>query len=100
MYSHGSVECLCLNLSIMPFFVLFSFAQVLMKEGGGGDFLAIAWQYPGQELEVVPATYSRVTRPGWPVTCSNDSDCDDGVWCNGKLCYFDRISHLSGFTVC
>ena len=71
-----------------------------MKEGGGGDFLAIAWQYPGQELEVVPATYSRVTRPGWPVTCSNDSDCDDGVWCNGKLCYFDRISHLSGFTVC
>jgi len=55
-----------------------------MKESSVLDNLAIAWQYPGQELEVVPATYSRVTRPGWPVTCSNDLDCDDGVWCNGK----------------
>jgi hypothetical protein len=85
MCIHESVECSCLNLSIMPFSVLFSFAQALMKDGEGGDFLAIAWQYPGQEFEVIPAYYSRVTRPGWPVTCTHDSECEDGVWCNGKL---------------
>jgi hypothetical protein len=28
-----------------------------------GFFLAIAWQYPGQTLEVIPASYSRMTRP-------------------------------------
>ena len=85
MCIHGSVECSCLNLSIMPFFVLFFFAQALMKEGEGGDFLAIAWLIPGQEsVEVIPANYSAMTRPGWPVTCTNDLDCDDGVWCNGK----------------
>jgi hypothetical protein len=46
----------------MPSFV--SFIQALMKEGYGNDHLAIAWQYPGQELEVVPANYSVMTRPG------------------------------------
>jgi hypothetical protein len=56
-----------------------------MKEAYGRNTLAIAWQYPGQELEVIPATNCTMTRPGWPVTCANDSDCDDGVWCNGKL---------------
>ncbi len=55
-----------------------------MKEGTGHDFLAIAWQYSDRILEVIPATNSRMTKPGWPVTCANDSDCDDGVWCNGK----------------
>ena len=56
-----------------------------MKEGGGNDNLAIAWLIPGQEsVEVIPANYSAMTRPGWPVTCTNDLECDDGVWCNGK----------------
>jgi len=55
-----------------------------MKEQFVFDNLAIAWQYPGQELEVILANYSAMTRPSWPVTCSNDLDCDDGVWCNGK----------------
>jgi hypothetical protein len=63
------------------------FFQVLMKEEIGQDNLAIAWKYPGQYLEVIPAIYSRNVKPGWPVTCVNDSDCDDGVWCNGKLFY-------------
>jgi hypothetical protein len=37
-----------------------------MKEGGGDDFLAIAWQYPGQTRDVLPAmVYSRVTRPSF-----------------------------------
>ncbi len=66
-----------------------------MKEGGGQDFLAIAWEYSDQELEVIPAAHSRMTKPSWPVTCANDSDCDDGVWCNGKLA-IKVISHFSG----
>jgi hypothetical protein len=34
-----------------------------MKEQYGRDNLAVAWQYPGQELEVIPARYSRMTSP-------------------------------------
>jgi hypothetical protein len=30
-----------------------------MKDGGGGDNLAIAWEYPGQTREVIPARFSR-----------------------------------------
>ncbi len=31
-----------------------------MKEGGGKDHLAIAWQYPGQSRVVIPAKFSRL----------------------------------------
>ncbi len=31
-----------------------------MKEGVGNDFLAIAWEYPGQALEVIPARFSLI----------------------------------------
>lgn len=34
-----------------------------MKEKMYADHLAIAWQYPGQALEVIPARYSMITRP-------------------------------------
>ena len=34
-----------------------------MKEEMHADHLAIAWQYPGQALEVIPARYSMITRP-------------------------------------
>ena len=34
-----------------------------MKERYGSDHLAIAWHYPGQELEVIPAKFSMMTRP-------------------------------------
>ena len=34
-----------------------------MKEGGGDDHLAIAWQYPGQPMDVVPAEFSRAINP-------------------------------------
>jgi endoglucanase len=34
-----------------------------MKEGGGGDNLAVAWQYPGQPRVVIPAEFSRVLNP-------------------------------------
>ncbi|KAL3806287.1 hypothetical protein ACHAXA_005787 [Cyclostephanos tholiformis] len=58
--------------------------EALMKETSNTDNLAIAWQYPGQTLEVIPARHSRMTRPNtWPATCLVDSDCDDGLWCNG-----------------
>ena len=79
-----------LHHAILCFVFFFVSYQAFVKAGfipfsiHTHDHLAIAWQYPGQELEVVPATYSQVTRPGWPVTCSNGLDCDDGVWCNGK----------------
>jgi hypothetical protein len=58
-----------------------------MMEANGHDHLAIAWQYPGQELEIIPGWYSRTTKPGWPAICMVDSDCDDGVWCNGTFYY-------------
>ena len=32
-----------------------------MKEGGGEDNLAIAWEYPGRWREVIPARYSTTT---------------------------------------
>ena len=68
--------------------------QALVKGQAGEDYLAIAWEYPGQILEVVPVTHSRTTRPGWPVTCSVDSDCDDGVWCNGMVFHHWLCFHL------
>ena len=38
-----------------------------MKEGGVGDNLAIAWQYPGQLSEVIPARFSLVENVKEPV---------------------------------
>jgi len=35
----------------------------LMKDRSGFDHLAIAWQYPGKPLEVIPARFSMNTRP-------------------------------------
>ena len=64
-----------------------------MKEKSHSDNLAIGWRYPGQALEVVPARYSRMTRPiTWPATCVVDSDCDDGLWCNGMCSSFWELS--------
>ena len=34
-----------------------------MKEGGGDDNLAVAWQYPSQPMVVIPAEFSRVLNP-------------------------------------
>ncbi len=41
-----------------------------MKEGGGSDHLAIAWEYPGQPLEVIPSKASRVK-----LTCAMNLYC-------------------------
>jgi hypothetical protein len=66
-----------------------SIIEALMKEMYHTDNLAIAWQYPGQAVEVVPARFSTMIRPTtWPATCAVDSDCDDGLWCNGTCSSF------------
>jgi hypothetical protein len=41
-----------------------------MKEGIGNDNLAIAWEYPGKALEVIPAKFSMVE-----LTCAFDPYC-------------------------
>jgi hypothetical protein len=46
-----------------------------MQEGGGLDSLAIAWQYPGHALEVIPARFSMMTRPN-PATTTNSTSTD------------------------
>ncbi len=61
--------CFCLPsyCSIVKYFshALYKYCtfQALVKDGGGTGFLSIAWQYPGQILEVVPAKHSRLTNP-------------------------------------
>ena len=52
-----------LLLSCLISCFVFDFNQALLKEMNGEDYLAIAWEYPGQELEVIPARYSRMTNP-------------------------------------
>ena len=39
------------------------FLEAKMKEGGGGDNLAVAWEYPGQTQEVIPASYGKISAP-------------------------------------
>ena len=57
-----------------------------MKEGDAYDSFAIAWRYPGLgEVEIIPAIYSRTKVP---IPCSDDFDCDDGMWCNGRFISF------------
>ena len=41
-----------------------------MKEGEGDDHLAIAWEYPDQPFEMIPAKASRVK-----LTCAMDLHC-------------------------
>ena len=52
-----------------------------MKEGGGNDHLAIAWEYPDQPLEVIPAKFSR-----------NDSPCAMNPYCGAILNTWKDIS--------
>ena len=35
-----------------------------MKEGGGGDNLSVAWEYPGQSQQVIPLSYGRISPSG------------------------------------
>ena len=39
------------------------FLEAKMKEGGGGDNLSVAWEYPGQSQQVIPASYGRINPP-------------------------------------
>ena len=56
-----------------------------MKEGDGSDNLAIAWEYPGQTLEVIPARFTRVN-----LTCTMDPSC-------GAM--LDTWKGISGFSI-
>lgn len=83
------------------------YEAIVMIEANCYDNLAIAWQYPGQELEIIPAWYSRTTKPGWPAICAVDSDCDDGLWSNGdetcndaKVCQFGTPQTCSDDLLC
>jgi hypothetical protein len=42
------------------------YIEVLMKEGDGADHLGVAWEYPGQTRQIIPATRLRsyVAEPG------------------------------------
>jgi hypothetical protein len=63
-----------------------------MKEESGNDHLALAWKYPGQEREVIPAKFSLVT-----YTCAKDASCgailDTWTGISGT-----SITDLIGFT--
>ncbi len=52
-----------------------------MKEGDGNDHLAIAWEYPDQPLEVIPAKFSR-----------KDSPCAMNLYCGTILNTWTDIS--------
>ena len=62
------------------------FLEAKMKEGGQGDNLAIAWAYPGQTQEVIPASYGRIKPPDTAsptasptITPSPTSSCGNDV---------------------
>jgi hypothetical protein len=44
-----------------------------MKGGAGNDHLALAWEYSGKVLEVIPAKFSLSSAP--EITCSMDESC-------------------------
>jgi len=54
--------------------------EALLKEGMGSDYMALAWQYPGQnDFTAIPANFSLVTRPQLPTYCGCES-CTESVW--------------------
>ena len=68
-----------------------------MKEGGGGDNLAIAWEYPGQTKEVIPARFSRVMNPSRALSLiANPMIAHPLKFCNSYYCtekvYFGNIA--------
>jgi hypothetical protein len=58
MHIIGSVA-----LCFKPLHSVFNYLsiQALVKQQFRADHLSTAWQYPGQELDIVPANYSRMT---------------------------------------
>jgi len=47
--------------------------EALVKEGGGGDHVEIAWEYPGQSRQMIPTAYLE-----WPGADAADAN-DDGL---------------------
>ena len=50
-----------------------------MKEGGQADNLAIAWQYPGQSREVIPARFSLVEKTSYGAILDTWTDIGGGT---------------------
>ncbi|MGH1365085.1 MAG: PA14 domain-containing protein, partial [Calditrichia bacterium] len=47
------------------------YIELLQKEGGGGDNLAVAWAYPGQSRTVIPGLYLSPYRDNLPPVVTN-----------------------------
>jgi hypothetical protein len=65
-----------------------------MKGNTGSDFLTIAWEYPGQALEVIPAKFSLVE-----LSCYLDFKCGPCLFdinCGATL---DTWTGISGYTI-
>jgi hypothetical protein len=58
-----------------------------MKEGLGNDHLAIAWEYPGQSLQVIPAKFSLV---------KHTLSCAQVGWCGATL---DTWTGIPGYSI-
>jgi hypothetical protein len=68
--------------------------KALMKENTGSDFLAVAWAYPGQALEVIPAKFSLVE-----LSCYLDFNCGPcllDINCGATL---ETWKNISGYTI-
>jgi hypothetical protein len=43
--------------------------KALLKEGSGNNFMALAWEYNGRALEVIPARFSQIAAPARNESC-------------------------------
>ena len=59
------------------------YIEALMKEGGGGDNIAVAWQMPGGSLEVIDGQYlSPYQVSSYPNVAVGKSATQAGIWDN------------------
>ena len=57
------------------------YIEAIIKEGGGGDHLAIAWQGPNIDQQVIASQYLTIydESGGAPTAALGDTNCDDAV---------------------
>ncbi len=83
-----------LSSSNMTYTVSLVVIKALMKENTGPDFLAVAWAYPNQALEVIPAKFSLVE-----LSCYLDFNCGPcllDINCGATL---ETWKNISGSTI-
>ena len=69
-----------------------------MKEGGGNDHVAVAWQYPGQSRAVIPARFSQVARFGGVQQTSYGAILDTWTDIGGGLSIADLDSRTNNLS--